>query len=252
MFAAYAERKPENAWGHYMLGLSQWKVGNLDAAEEAFEKALEIDPQHVKSLNNLSRVLLDAGRPNDALARIEHVLELDPSSGEGYRLLGRARTELGQIEDAIDAYKNAILLDERDAWSINNFGLIYLREGWSTQALPPLARAVELRGDVAVFQNNLGIVLEQLGYFSAAADAFGRALALDSGYVKAQQNLERVTGRPDQVGLPPLDLASQAREFVEITRNWVEAEQPDVTIPDSVIAPVPSVVGDTTPATGTR
>ena len=36
-----------------MLGLSEWKSGDPDAAEEAFAYALEIKPDHVKSLINL-------------------------------------------------------------------------------------------------------------------------------------------------------------------------------------------------------
>ena len=39
MFAAYTERRPENPWGHYMLGLSDWKSGQLDSARAAFEDA---------------------------------------------------------------------------------------------------------------------------------------------------------------------------------------------------------------------
>ncbi len=49
LFGAYVERKPENAWGHYMLGLSAWKAGETERAEAAFGKALELDAKHLKS-----------------------------------------------------------------------------------------------------------------------------------------------------------------------------------------------------------
>ena len=57
IFEAYTERRPGNAWGYYMLGLSAWKSGDFAKSEQAFDKALSIDPRHVKSLVNLSRVL---------------------------------------------------------------------------------------------------------------------------------------------------------------------------------------------------
>ena len=52
IFERYTTQKPDNAWGHFMLGLSASKSGDLARAEKAFETALTIDPDHVK----LSRV----------------------------------------------------------------------------------------------------------------------------------------------------------------------------------------------------
>src|SRR5688572_12295470 len=62
LFTSYADQHPRNPWGHYMLGLSAWKSGNLDLAETAFGHALELDPKHVKTLHNLARVNLEQGR----------------------------------------------------------------------------------------------------------------------------------------------------------------------------------------------
>ena len=36
LFSTYADQHPANPWGHYMLGLSAWKSGDLDLAENAF------------------------------------------------------------------------------------------------------------------------------------------------------------------------------------------------------------------------
>ena len=52
-----------------MLGLSAWKSGDLAKSEQAFEKALSVDPHHVKSLVNLSRVFIEQKRYDDALAQ---------------------------------------------------------------------------------------------------------------------------------------------------------------------------------------
>src|SRR4029453_4785201 len=68
IFEAYLERKPGNAWGYYMLGLSAWKSGDFPKSEKAFEKALSIDPNHVKSLVNASRLFIDQKRYDDAVA----------------------------------------------------------------------------------------------------------------------------------------------------------------------------------------
>ena len=62
MFAAYADRHPDNAWGHYMVGLSALKAGQLERSESAFNLALERNPNHLKSMTNLGRVLLRSGQ----------------------------------------------------------------------------------------------------------------------------------------------------------------------------------------------
>lgn len=223
LFTIYTESRPQNSWGFYMLGLSAWKAGEHDRAEEAFEKALELDPGHVKSLLNLSRVLLETNRPDYALTKIEEALELNPESNVGIRLRGRAYRELGRTEEAIDSYRKAILMDECDAWSMNNLGLIFIEEERFEEALPPLARAVELRGDVAIFQNNLGMALERTGYFRAAQEAYKSTLAIDDSHEKAYVNLGRVEQFEEEVTQEPVDLADLAQSFVDEVEGWREA-----------------------------
>ena len=192
IFEAYVERRPGNAWGHYMLGLSAWKSGDLAKSESAFEKALSIDPRHVKSLVNSSRVLIAQQRHDDAIDRLTRAVGIEPGSPDAYRLLGRAYHVRRHTPEAEDAYLRAIALNDRDAWSFNNLGLLFLETQRADQALPLLARAVELRRGVPEFQNNLGMALEHTGRFRAAAEAYGAALAADPGYAKAKQNLVRV------------------------------------------------------------
>ena len=70
-------------------------------AEKAFEEALRIDPNHLKSLVNLSRVLIEQKRFDDAIDKLTHAGEIDPNSAEVHRLLGRAYHAQGKIEDAV-------------------------------------------------------------------------------------------------------------------------------------------------------
>jgi Flp pilus assembly protein TadD len=192
IFELYTGRRPENPWGHYMLGLSAWKSGDLAKAESAFEKALSIDPHHVKSLVNLSRVFIDQKRSDDARDRLTRAAEIDPDSPEVHRLLGRTYHAQGKTDEAVEAYRRAIELNELDAWSMNNLGLLFLEKQRADEALPLFARAVELRKEVPAFHNNLGMALEHTGRFRDAAMAYNSALTADPAYDKAKQNLARV------------------------------------------------------------
>lgn len=224
-FTAYTANRPGNAWGFYMLGLSSWKSGDFTAAEEALRQALTIDPTHVKSYVNLSRVLLDAGQPDSALATLDSVLKIDDSLGEAYRLMGRAHDAKGERDEAVTAYHEALVLDSTDVWAMNNLGHSLVMQGSYDDALRPLARAVELVPEVATFQNNLGIALERTGHFTLAAEAYRAALAADSGFTKASVNLQRVETLKEDPNIPPVDLKSLAQEFVQQIVTWRTPEE---------------------------
>jgi predicted Zn-dependent protease len=254
LFTAYTATHAENPWGHYMLGMSAWKSGEDEKALSAFAQALQLDPSHRKSLFNSSRVLLETGRPKEALERIETALGQEPMSNEGLRLLGRARYEIGDVEGAIGAYQKALSIDERDVWSMNNLGLIYIQQDRSVEALAPLARAVELRGNAPVFQNNLGTALERAGYPTAAAQAYEAAIAVDSTYTKASVGLARVTTEQKSEATP-VDLAALSSEFQASIEAWRGAKVVDsstvtaVTVSDSSTSPV-ETVGDSVLVSG--
>jgi tetratricopeptide (TPR) repeat protein len=220
LFTRYTERKSENPWGYYMLGLSAWKAGNNEDAEGAFEQALALDQHHVKSWINLSRVLLDSSRPSEALARLDEALALDPQSNAAYRLQGRAYHQLGRIDEAIEAYRRAIQINDQDAWSMNNIALIFIEEQRYEKALPPLARAIELANDVAVFHNNLGMALECTGYIRAAEQAYREAVAVDKSYEKALANLERTEVVLEDPDVESVDLLALAQSFVDEIGSW--------------------------------
>lgn len=193
IFEGYVGAHPKNAFGHYMLGLSSWKANDLVGAEKAFKDALAIDPKHVKSLVNLSRVLIEGKKYEDAIDMLTKAGDLDPKSSDVQRLLGRAYHSQKMLEDAESAYRAAVNLDEKDAWSLNNLGLVLLEQKRAADAVPFLTKAVELKNDVPVFHNNLGMALEHTGQFKAAAKAYDGAVTADPFYEKAKQNLARVS-----------------------------------------------------------
>jgi tetratricopeptide (TPR) repeat protein len=236
LFTAYVEQKPENAWGHFMLGLSAWKANDDAKAETAFTEALARDPMHVKSIMGLSRVLIETGRAEEALEHLESAALFD-SSSQVFRLEGRALEELGRVDEAADAYLDAIAMNDTDVWALNNLGYLYIRVGRESAALGPLARAAELAPDIAVFQNNLGIALERAGFPGSAVEAYRAAVAADERQEKARINLERVEARGIDLDVT-VDLTQLAQQFIDEVVSWrrvaevpIDPWQPDSTVP---------------------
>jgi superkiller protein 3 len=221
-----------------MLGLSAWKDGRLDVAEGAFQQSLTLDPNHLKSCLNLSRVLLENQRASEALTVLDRALAIDSTSSAAYRLKGNALHDLNRGDEAVVAYESAIQLDPEDAWSMNNLAFIRIQQGRFDEALPALARATELRKDVPVFYNNLGMALEHGRHYAAAADAYGFAVALDGSNTKAVLNHDRVLSVRDDPSVPAVDLTALARAFESTIENGKLALTTPAN-PDSVVSVQP-------------
>ena len=74
IFTRYTEQHPKNAWGHFMLGLSSWKSGNLIRAELGFNEALRLDPGHRGAHEYIGEAYLTVGNLPKAK---EHLSSLD-------------------------------------------------------------------------------------------------------------------------------------------------------------------------------
>jgi tetratricopeptide (TPR) repeat protein len=246
-FESHVTTKPDDPWGHYMLGLAAAKTGDLALAEQAFETALELDPKHVKTYLNLARVLLDLGRNGEGLELSEAALELDSTSSDGFRLKARAQAKLGDLAGAIATYREALVADDEDVWSMNNLGLVYLDQDKPAEALGPLARAVQLKGTAPVFQNNLGMALERAGFPVAAKQAYERAVKAQIGYAKAVKNLERIKAIVSDSAIDAgVNLEEMADVFRMQVRMWKDsALQP---VKESPRADPNPMARDTVPA----
>jgi tetratricopeptide (TPR) repeat protein len=220
LFKTYTESRPSNGWGFYMLGLSAWKSGDRQQAESAFVQALTLDSTHVKSHLNLSRVLLESGKPDSALVHIEAAIALDSTSSEPLRLQGRAFEAQGKTDDAIVAYQRAIVKNDSDTWAMNNLGALYIRLERFEDAIGPLARANQIEDKVATFHNNLGMALELRGRYEQSVEQYRAALAIEGTYGKAVSNLQRVEVVKQDPTITPVDLAERSKQFQDQITKW--------------------------------
>ncbi len=213
LFDQYTDEHSDNAWGFYMLGLSQWKTGDTDVAEESFLAALDLNPDHQKSLVNYGRVLIDLDRAEEARVQIEIALTVNPENNAARRVLGRIQHNQGQLEEAAETYRVVLRTKQDDAWALNNLGLIRIQQERFTDAVAPLAKAASLKSDVACIQNNLGVALERTGQYILAGEAFASALSADADYEKAGISLARLDNLTEAEDIVPLDLVAVAEGF---------------------------------------
>jgi len=100
-----------------------------------------------RDLDELARLLLDAGLAGEAESLLERLLETDPSNAHRLHLLGVARLERGDLTGGIDACRRALELAPRYVPTLHNLALAYLDNGQWTRARYWVNRALEIQPD---------------------------------------------------------------------------------------------------------
>jgi tetratricopeptide (TPR) repeat protein len=108
-----ATLNPADASAHYNLGLIHQQRGELDAARERFERAIQIDVEEIDAHYQLGRIAVQQKRYADAVRHFEQVVSRDPSHSqhEVWREVGATYLAAGQFDDARDALER--FLDKR-------------------------------------------------------------------------------------------------------------------------------------------
>ena len=105
------EQEEMEADDWYNTGLDLEAVAP-DRAKEAYERALQVDPEHADALLNLGRLLHEEGKLDAAEARYRAAAAADPESARPLYNIGVVLEDRGQTEQAVRAYMSALRLDE--------------------------------------------------------------------------------------------------------------------------------------------
>jgi len=94
------------------LGLFQdQQKRDLAAAETAYKRALELNPNYATAHHWYSLLLNNLGRSKEALARIRKAQELDPLSAIINQSVGNVLGNLGRFDEALAQYEKVIEID---------------------------------------------------------------------------------------------------------------------------------------------
>jgi tetratricopeptide (TPR) repeat protein len=117
-----------------------------EQAREAYERALELDPDLAGAHVNLGRHRHVAGELGRAEPHYRDAARLDPDDPTPHFNLGVLLEEVGRKEEAIHAYRQAILRDPDFADAHCNLGLLLETLGRNHEAVRHLMAAHQLSG----------------------------------------------------------------------------------------------------------
>jgi tetratricopeptide (TPR) repeat protein len=128
----------------YAIGCELEGMDNV-RARAAYERAIELDPQHADARVNLGRLLHEDRAPNAAEKQYRAALESDPDHDVAWFNLGVALEDLGRLHEAAEAYQKALELDPSNGDAHYNLSGILERRGDKPGALRHLNAYRKLR-----------------------------------------------------------------------------------------------------------
>jgi len=161
----------------------------------AADQAIALDPNLADGYAAKARIMLDAGRLNEATVEIEQALRLDPESYEVNRTAGKVCYRLRQLGVAARYYEKAMALMDSDVQAGTLLASCYDALGDRPAALRSaqitLTRAEKI---LARDANNATVLAEGSSALARLGDAerakawFNRALLIDPDNVNARYN----------------------------------------------------------------
>jgi TolB-like protein/lipopolysaccharide biosynthesis regulator YciM len=134
------------AEAHTSLAYVYSNLWQWEQAEEAFKRAIRLNPNYSTAPHWYSLYLLDLGRIDEAMAEIKRAHELDPLSLVIGTTLTYAYIAKGDVNSSIAQCKRVIDLDPNFPRAHEYLGLAYLKQGRHSEAIAELQKAVELSG----------------------------------------------------------------------------------------------------------
>ena len=138
---------PPSASAYWLLASIEDLASRPREASEAWRQAIKFEPSNPTLRRNLLRSLRAAGLHEEALQQAEALLELRPGDPKGLYFAGDALLESGRVDESIARLEAAVKGDSSSVSSRASLATAYLRSGQGAKAIPHLEQAVDVQPD---------------------------------------------------------------------------------------------------------
>jgi len=88
-----------------------WRTGRPERARQLYLRELRREPGDIDTLLDLSRLLIEMNRPQEAGEKLRRVLEIEPDHAEAHLILAELAEAGGDVDDAVTHCDVALRLD---------------------------------------------------------------------------------------------------------------------------------------------
>jgi len=232
LIQAQLERNPSDAGLYVLRGEALLHNKQLNEAEKALARAVEIDKQNVNAFVLLAQVEIAQGSTDQAISNYKRAIEVAPNTVQLYVALGSIYEKQGNWQAAQPVYQKALAIEPDNPIAANNLAYILLEHGGSVnvaltlaqtarRGLPSLANsadtlawayfhngafsvaaplledAVKKAPDNSSYRYHLGLTYQNLNDSARARTELEKAISLDPKSPiaeEARRALSRITG----------------------------------------------------------
>ncbi|HKS79923.1 MAG TPA: tetratricopeptide repeat protein [Candidatus Acidoferrales bacterium] len=186
-FQAILSEDPNDTYSALWLARLYRFENHHDDAEKVLRGILKHDPDSGPALEQLSQLLVDEGRSQDAIALLTQAAG-DSSSPDDYALLGDAYAQEKDYAKAEDAYRKSVDEDPDDAGHLHQLAQLLLTEEKYPDALELFKKLTTMEPDS--FENYVRIsqLYRRMGKFDDAESNLLRAKQLAPGNLEILYN----------------------------------------------------------------
>lgn len=197
-------------------------MGRYSESEDSYLKAIKINPEEIKYWQNLSALLAELNRTEDAkivlvegievhpdshilrfnLAlqykklgdiqkferELHRVVDLKPDYVKGWLALGELQSDKKNHIEALYSYRQAVKIDPDDGYTKYQMGKELFKLNRYEEALLSFSESVQFISDNAWIWYNLGMTQLQLGRNGEAEESFRASLRIDPQMVRFISN----------------------------------------------------------------
>ena len=184
-----------------VLGTLTWRQAGIYQDRLTFySHIVSHNPTARSAQYNFGTALLDAQRPEEALAAFRLATEQRPDHVKAHTNTGMALMRLGRTDEAATSLRRALAINPRHGISLLNLAAVEMRRGRHGEALALYQRLVEVEPRRAAAHAGMSIALRNLGRTDEALRSIDRALALDPTQKHALRSRELIQRSLHQSG----------------------------------------------------
>jgi tetratricopeptide (TPR) repeat protein len=193
-FQAAARCNPKSADAEIALADAYAQKGNADEALSAYSRALNLDPENRGAVRGAATIYLNKEDNEKALPLLEKLVRADPENAQAHADLAAGYAALANREGAETEFKKALKLNPASAAAETGLGNLYLKQGSDAQAILFLMKAISHEPRAFEPHFLLGSAYSQTGKYEKALTEFTSALRLGGEQPEIYYQLARVYG----------------------------------------------------------
>ncbi len=143
-YADATSLSPHNAQLFNEWGQTYFALGDVDQAQEMYDRSLALDQQYVQTYLLRGELHMQQSQWEEAAAAYEQAIEVSPKSVQAYSALGYVLTQLQDFEGALDAYLQTVELQPNNWNHHKNLAVLYNEMGRVEDAVREATQALEL------------------------------------------------------------------------------------------------------------